>query len=119
MGLTLFVYGTLKRGYCRDHFLVGQRFLGAARTVPSYRMFDCGEYPGLTEVDHGLSIEGELWEIDEACLAALDREECLDVGLFRRGTVLLRGDHAGRAEVQCYFYDGDTSRLPEVGTCWK
>jgi gamma-glutamylcyclotransferase (GGCT)/AIG2-like uncharacterized protein YtfP len=113
----IFVYGTLKRGYCRASALSGQRFLGAAATAPAYRMFDCGSYPGLVESDEGLSIEGEVWEIDIECLQLLDDVEGVALNLYRRGRVKLLApfdaDH-----VQAYFYRRTTAGLSDCGPVW-
>ena len=93
----IFVYGTLKRGFCRAHLLTGQQFLGEARTQPLYRMFNCGTYPGLKLVPKdGLPIVGELWSVDSECLARLDREEGVAEGLYRRQLI----DDGGRRAVE-------------------
>lgn len=115
--MRVFVYGTLKRGHCRAHFLQGQMFLGEAQSRPLYRLVNCGEYPGLIDSIDGLSIEGELWEVDEDCLAELDREECIDVGLYARRVIQLRPPHEA-AHAEAYFYLGETRGLADCGTCW-
>ena len=63
----VFVYGTLKRGLSNHGWLRGQTFEGEARTVPRYRMFDLGGYPGMVLADEGEggAIEGEVWAVDE------------------------------------------------------
>lgn len=74
--LHLFVYGTLMRGGCRHELLAGQHFLGVARTVPRYALYDLGAYPGLVRcITDGGVVEGELYEIDVGLLPALDRAE--------------------------------------------
>ena len=115
--MKLFVYGTLKRGHSRAGAMNGQRFLGNAQTAPHYRMFDCGQYPGLFEADDGVSIEGELWEVDQACLDVLDELEGTSSNLFQRGTVELKPPHENDQAV-AYFYLGSTSRLSDCGSCW-
>lgn len=115
--MQVFVYGTLKRGHCRAHFLNEQIFLGAARTEPLYRMVNCGEYPGLLAVSEGRAIEGELWDVDHQCLQQLDREECIDVGLYARRSIKLAPPHA-ESTAEAYFYLGDTRGLADCGTSW-
>lgn len=115
--MRVFVYGTLKRGQCRARFLNGQQFLGEGRTAPIYRMVNCGEYPGLIESADGLAIEGEVWDVDQKCLAELDREECIDVGLYARRDIRLQAPH-DQAVIEAYFYLGDVRGLPDCGTCW-
>lgn len=85
----VFVYGTLKRGFCREQALAGQTFLGTAATEPLYRLFDLGSYPGLVPDETGSSITGELYEIDNDCLGKLDAIEGVDEGLYRREPVKL------------------------------
>ncbi len=118
----IFVYGTLKRGFCRSHFLAGQQFLGAAQSLRQYRMFNCGTYPGLKFVsDAGCSIIGELWAVDAGCLARLDREEGVDEGLYARrvielATPLLAG--VAPEMIEAYFYLPSAEGLPDCGECW-
>jgi gamma-glutamylaminecyclotransferase len=88
---TLFVYGTLKRGGPANRWLAGQRFLGEAVTEPKYRLYDLGSYPGLVRDEaNGLAVKGELWEVDDACLAGLDDFEDAPK-LYARERVAVRG----------------------------
>ncbi len=80
-------------------------------------MVNCGEYPGLLAVTDGLAIEGELWDVDERCLKELDREECIDVGLYTRQPIQLASPHAD-AGAEAYFYLGATAGLADCGNCW-
>ena len=76
--MRLFIYGTLKRGCYNHHYMHGQQFIDKARTVPIYRLYNLGGYPGMVLADDGLSIEGEVWEIDETCRTQLDVLEGVD-----------------------------------------
>lgn len=98
----LFVYGTLKRGLRNHHLMAGQCFVAEAVTEPRYRVVDLGPYPGLVpDPATGLAVRGELWAVDDACLAALDAFEGVP-DLFDRGPVAV----AGRAEtVHAYFWN--------------
>ena len=71
----LFVYGTLMRGEAA-HARLGQdaRFVAAARTEPTFMLVDMGEYPALVEGGRA-SVAGELYEVDDAILSALDDYE--------------------------------------------
>ncbi len=115
--MKLFIYGTLKRGRSRAGAMNGQRFLDNAQTAPKYRMIDCGEYPGLVEADDGVSIEGELWDVDQACLDVLDELEGTSINLFRRASVELQPPRENDQAV-AYFYRGSTARLSDCGSCW-
>ncbi len=85
----VFLYGTLKRGFCRHQAIEGQAFLGLAKTEAAYKLFDLGDYPGLVIAENGISIEGELYSIDDDCLEQLDEIEGVAIGLYRRDTVRL------------------------------
>lgn len=113
----LFIYGTLKRGHCRAPILAEQRFLRTVQTRPIYRMLNCGTYPGLvaTGTGDGKAIQGELWEVDRVCLALLDSEEGVDVGLYKRAAIEVEG-HPRR--VEGYHYLHDISSLADCGNCW-
>lgn len=112
----LFVYGTLKRGFCRESFLTGQKFLREVETAPLYRMYNCGSYPGLREESPGLAIHGELWEIDAECLQRLDHEEGVHELLYARRTIQLNPDRAG---AEAYFYLPSIVGMPDCGDRWK
>lgn len=85
----VFVYGTLKRGFRRHHALEAQKFLGPATTTTGFCLFDLGSYPGLIRTDNGISIEGELYEVDDSCLVELDVIEAVDQGLYGRESIQL------------------------------
>ncbi len=118
MSVTLFVYGTLKRGDCRHGILAGQIFQGEARTAPRYRLYNVGSYPALVESTDGLAIEGELWRIDDACLARLDEVEGVAEGLYERRAIQLAAP-AGDISAQSYFFLKSTADLADCGPCWR
>ena len=82
----LFVYGTLKTNEQNNYLLRG-KFLRQTRTVPKYKLIDCGAFPGLA--DGTFSVEGELWEIDPNTLKFLDKFEGVDCGMYSREQVEL------------------------------
>tara|TARA_R100000789_G_scaffold98060_1_gene101427 strand:- start:4027 stop:4404 length:378 start_codon:yes stop_codon:yes gene_type:complete len=114
----LFVYGTLKRGYCRDHYLQNAKFLGEAKTEASYRLYDCGEYPGLVHDPNGQSIEGELYEISEATWPILDEVEGVSINLYRRTSIQLLTPYHDM-KVQTYLYVPSTDGLKKCGQRWE
>jgi gamma-glutamylaminecyclotransferase len=113
----LFVYGTLKRGQSRHRYLAGQAFVAVARTRPLYRLFNVGEYPALVRHQEGRSIEGELWEVDEACLRALDRVEGCESGLYAREPVELLPPY-DEVSAETYLYGLPVDGLADCGTRW-
>jgi gamma-glutamylcyclotransferase (GGCT)/AIG2-like uncharacterized protein YtfP len=111
----LFVYGTLKRGGVRHGPLEKQRFLGEARTVPGYALWDLGAYPGLTTSEDQGRVCGELYEVDRSLLCWLDAVEGAP-GLFALGPVELEGN---RGPATAYFYRMPTEdRTPVAGGEW-
>ncbi len=114
----IFVYGTLKRGFCRAPFLSDQQFLEEACTAPRYALFDCGEYPALVKDNTtGIRIQGELWRVDARGLELLDEVEGVAEQLYARESIELESPLIS-AEVQAYFYLPDVSQLPRLGDCW-
>ena len=73
--MRLFVYGSLKRNGRHHRELCGAPFLGEARTPAGYALEPLGEYLALIEADGAGSVPGELFEVDESRLAALDEFE--------------------------------------------
>ena len=74
MATRVFVYGSLLRGEPNHRVISAGTFVGAARTTEGFALFDLGAYPGMIATDHG-TVAGEIYEVDDATLAALDRLE--------------------------------------------
>ncbi len=80
----VFVYGSLKRGGERNDLLKAAVFAGKATTAAPFRMLD-GPYPVLR--DNGPDahrIAGEVYEVDDSTLAALDDYEGVGERLYDR-----------------------------------
>lgn len=116
--ILVFVYGTLMRGGCRHSVLSNEEFVAELETLPQYRLYDCGSYPGLVRADDGVSIEGEVWRVSQACLRQLDSIEGVDDGLYERRPVALATMPANET-VEAYFYLKDVSILKDAGTHWE
>ncbi len=116
--ILIFVYGTLKRGCSNHGELAGQRFVAEARTLPGYRLFDVGGYPGLVPWPGDREgVSGEIWSVDPTTLARLDRFEGTDSGLYSREPILLQAPYSGET-VQAYVYPGSVAGLRDVGANW-
>jgi gamma-glutamylcyclotransferase (GGCT)/AIG2-like uncharacterized protein YtfP len=115
MATMIFVYGTLQRG-CRNHnFLAGQKFIGEARTLPHYRVYDNGSYPCLVEDPYrGIAVRGEVWHVEDTTLCRIDEFEEVP-HLFVRREIRL-DDSLGH--VFAYFYQGETPGMRDCGDCW-
>jgi AGZA family xanthine/uracil permease-like MFS transporter len=86
----LFVNGTLMRGDVLHANLDGARFVSEANTAPRYRLFSIGDvHPGMIPSDHeGVSVAGEIYELELGHLERLLAEEPAGLGL---GVVELEG----------------------------
>ena len=111
----VFVYGTLKQGFCRHHAISSQKFLGPAKTQPIYLLFDLGSYPGLVADEDGISIEGELYEVDEDCLKNLDLVEGVNEGYYSREAVQLI-DHWDDEPALTYIYLKSTDGCAQISS---
>ena len=101
----VFVYGTLLSGFGNNRLLEGQPFLGPAKTKPEFTLVNVGSFPGLVEGGK-TAILGEVYEVDNKCLAQLDRLEgcCLEDpsrGLYGRLQIVLENGQ----EVTAYRYN--------------
>ena len=113
--LTLFIYGTLKRGSPQNRLLTGQQFLGTAETLPQYRLYENGLYPCLVhDQDHGTTVHGELWTVTEQTLASIDEYEGAP-SVFSRQPIAIAGQEA---PVWAYFFLGDVSSFRDCGGTW-
>jgi len=112
----VFVYGTLKRGGENHRALAGQRFIGEARTEARFRLHLLDGYPGMVAAPvDGLSIEGEVWEVDGPGLERLDELEGTGMGLYARVPLRLLPPHGG-LEVETYLYRQGVEGRPDLGT---
>lgn len=114
----IFVYGTLKRGGTNHRLLAGQRFIGPARTTAGHRLYGLGEYPGLViDPADRTGVQGEVWAVDRATLAALDAFEGVPEGLYRRAAVPLAPPFHQRA-IDTYLYLRDVRGCPDLQGHW-
>jgi gamma-glutamylaminecyclotransferase len=113
----VFVYGTLKRGGENHGWIEPQQFVAEACTAPIYRLFDLGGYPGMVRSADGVSIQGEVWSVDEAGLTRLDVLEDVEGGEYERVAVQLEGEFAAQS-VEGYIYLRSVEGRREVGACW-
>ncbi len=114
----IFVYGTLKRGGSNHGWLKGQRLVGAARTMPGFRLYDLGGYPGMVrDPQQGLAVEGEVWEVDAAALARLDELEDVEGGEYARVHLPLQAPF-DQETVEGYLYLHPVAGRRDLGACW-
>jgi gamma-glutamylaminecyclotransferase len=93
-----FVYGTLLSGEPNHRVLRGSLCLGPACTPPRFRLVDLGAYPGML-AGGDTSVVGELYEVNDDVLAALDRLEG-HPRYYLRAPIIL----AGWRRAETYFF---------------
>lgn len=114
----VFVYGTLKRGCSNHGYLIGQRYVGDARTTGGFTLYTVTDYPGMVRsVDARDTVTGEVWEVDEECLRRLDALEGIEEGLYTREPITLEEPFAGQA-VETYIYARSIAGLKKLGSTW-
>ena len=89
----VFVYGTLMRGEHHHDVIEAARFVGEARTLPAYDFVLIDYYPALIP-GGSRAIQGELYEVDAATLAALDALEEVPALYVRERITLADGQSA-------------------------
>ena len=109
----VFVYGTLKQGFRNFHVNRGARVAGEFVTVQPYPLWVIGEF-GLPWLVHapgeGHAVRGQLFEVDEATLAAMDvLERIHDTGWYTRRALAVRSVEGGAA-LRALAYFGDAER---------
>ena len=118
MTTLLFVYGTLKSGGCNHGQMVGQTLVGPARTVPGFRLFDVGGYPGLVSIPTDREgVVGEVWRVSAEALERLDAFEGVAEGLYRRERVPLLAPFADQG-VEAYFFASGVAGRRDLGSEW-
>ena len=111
--LTLFVYGTLKRGMGNQHYL--QRCTFQRQASAFGILLHLGGYPGFIPETTGMSISGELWTIpDEKALERLDALEG-HPNYYTRQRISI----AGGSECWTYVFTSyHTQRANKVRPIW-
>jgi gamma-glutamylaminecyclotransferase len=114
MSHRVFVYGTLKQGFRNFHVNRGTRLPGDFVTEQAFPLYVIGEFglPWLVhEPGRGHRVTGQVFEVDDEALAAMDvLERVGDAGWYTRHALAVR--HADCGDVlQALAYFGDASRL--------
>jgi gamma-glutamylcyclotransferase (GGCT)/AIG2-like uncharacterized protein YtfP len=109
----VFVYGSLLSGEHNHGLLGGATFRGIASTWPHFRLYDLGSFPGVVEHHKGRVIVGEVYEVDDATLARLDRLEG-HPRMYERRTVACVGPGLRVHKAWLYVYKGRVLEQDEV-----
>ena len=110
----VFVYGTLKEGFRNFHVNRGVRVPGEFITEQAHPLYVIGEFglPWLVhEPSHGKPVLGQLFEVDDEALAAMDvLERVNDADWYTRRTLTVRPVGGGEP-LQALAYFGSPARL--------
>ncbi len=121
--VVLLVYGTLKRGDCRNGVLSGSKFLGTARTVDDYTLYSCyGAFPAMVRETHedDPGVQGELYEVEESLLDhPLDGIEGVPDLYDRHEVTLKTSDDQPIEKAWCYLYQQPVAGKEHLGSRWK
>ncbi len=114
----VFVFGTLKQGFCNFHINQGRRVGGDFVTVKRYALYIMGEenLPWLVapaSAGEGHPVVGQLFEVSETTLADMDRLERVDQPLwYRRVAIDVRPVEGGAART-AWVYLGNHERMAQ------
>lgn len=114
----LFVYGTLKAGGCRHHYLEGAVFLGTAATEPGYTLYDCGAYPAMVAADGGWVV-GELYSVSPELLDEVIDEVEGRPDWYDRVEIDLRDAEDRPIRAFTYVYQQPVDNLQPLGSEWR
>lgn len=110
---TLFVYGTLRRGY-GNHGLMGDApCLGRARTKGLFALFSHG-IPYLSRQPRTTRVTGEVYVVDDLRLARIDRLEAHPHWYVREEIEVVLENGRGMT-AWCYFNDKPRGMLLASG----
>lgn len=110
--MLVFVYGTLRKDDCRAGVLSDYKCTNPEAYLDDFQMLHLGGFPGI--VPGPGRVRGEVYEVDEACLKALDgiegyRKDDPDHSLYIRETVnVFNPDGGNIGEVFTYVFNRDT-----------
>ena len=107
--ISVFIYGSLKKGFHNHQFLKNQRVYGAkmieVETTLKYPLYNsesyCEHFPYLEDRQGvGMIVKGELYQVKS--LKELDRFEGVPV-LYKRGTIEVVDVYGNTYEANAYF----------------
>lgn len=116
---TVFVYGSLRRGYCNHQYLEYQRYENNG-FVRNARMRSFGAFPCIEKVDARFErAYGEVYSVTDECLRDLDRLESHPNFYKRELTTVWLGTSSNglvrdSVEAWCYWINCDCQDSPIV-----
>ncbi|MBL8348785.1 MAG: gamma-glutamylcyclotransferase [Burkholderiaceae bacterium] len=110
MAHLIFVFGTLKQGFRNFHVNRGRRVGGDVVTVEPHPLYIVGPrcLPWLLErPGEGLPVVGQLFEVDDETLAAMDRlEQVDDPQWYVRRRIRVQPHPGGGEAIEAWVYFG-------------
>ena len=117
----VFVYGSLKRGYWNNHLLEECRaaFKGETATAQRFHMLSGSvegrpRFPVILDdgpAESARPVAGEIYHVDDECLALLDRLERVPVSYERKLADVTEDGHS----VKAHIYVGNPVRWRQSG----
>jgi gamma-glutamylaminecyclotransferase len=114
MAHLIFVYGTLKEGFCNFHVNQGRRVDGDYVTVQAHALYILGprHLPWLVpQPGQGGPVVGQLFEVDDITLAEMDRLERITEPLWYRREALAVQPREGGVGQTVWVYMGSLERM--------
>ena len=111
--MLLFVYGSLKKGFWNDFFLKDSKFIGSYQTCKNYGLLINNELPFMVSFLSLYPIFGEVYDINDTELKAIDNLE-------GNGKWYTRCEISVKNEVetiitQAYFNEDAQGEIQDVG----
>ncbi len=110
----VFVYGTLKRGFSNHYYLADAKFIGNATTKEKYAMYEDFGIPFVYKDEKVSHIKGEVYEVDDATLSAIDHLEG-HPEVYKRELVKVILENGEEIDAWIYFYPEKRGKLNPSG----
>jgi gamma-glutamylaminecyclotransferase len=103
----VFVFGTLKRGFPNHHLIAQQPLLGDFETAHPYPLYLVSERYSpwmMDQAGEGMKVRGQVFKVDEQCLAALDELERIHARDGYRRQEIKVSSQQGSVKLTVYAY---------------
>ncbi len=103
----VFVFGTLKQGFPNHHTIAQQTLLGEYETEQPYPLYLVGERHSpwmLDQPGEGMKVRGQVFKVDEQCLATLDELERIHARDGYRRQEIKVSSQQGSVKLTVYAY---------------
>lgn len=117
---TVFVYGTLKKGFGNHRLLEDAEYVGDAETTSdTYTMYNLGSFPGVKE-GGSTRVTGEVYKVNDEELASLHRLEGHPTFYKAVNKQVRLTNRISNNYLEAYMYilQSDTSNDQVIGGTW-